>query len=472
MPNPSPTVVHAATSVSVDDVRAAFYRNAPQETWIREIHTEPLRLIVANDSDGTVARVDVTIDSDGTVSFGHAVPVRVEYVEATTGAADESRMVYASRAESRPESDHVAAHLSGRHNQKTHGRRYNVPGDPSSGLRYDIPGGTGSGTDGGGGGGSAVGGGGGGRAAGGGSAADAAIRNAYDALLRGEGTAIEPDNLDELLRTLTGGGDEAKRANLASLNVNGFGTLFATDKESSLDRSQMPQLGTNEEEMRPFLNLLEENGVDVSVGEIDPTTLKPSQSEISGAKTGKLYGFMAKDGWLPGGRLVTSNDGYVVDGHHRWSGAAAVRASGARPDMTVTGLMVDRPIDEVLQLAASVADYESLDVDRTAQASAASTGLAGHVKQLEEQVRTLSAQVAADNQERAEQVKASVLDQAQVEGKFTSADRSRWETDYDQAPEIVTRVLASIAPGTAPDEPGDDGDLEPEPEPDWLFQGN
>lgn len=510
LPNPTPTIVHAAARVSVDDVRTAYYQQAPQQAWIREFHQRPLRLIVANDADGTVASVDVTISDDGQIAFGRPVPVRVEYVE--QGADDEqvaaSRMVYASAAESRPD---VEAHA--RHNQLSHGNWARSPGDR-------LPSGR----------------------SGGGNSADAAIRNAYSALTRGDGATIDAGELDGLLRTLTGGGDEAKRANLAKLDVGGYGTLFATDKTDALDRSKMPQLGTNEQEMRPFLDVLRERGVSVKIAELDPTTLKPSQTEISGAKTGKLYGFMAKDGWLPGGLLVTSGDGYVVDGHHRWSGAAAVRASGARPDMTVTGLVVDAPIDEVLQLAMSVARFESLTDDRMAQASAAAphkppaaepdqptkeddmsltevrqrlgladdadevailaavddlkakaeaqsvaasaaaeqekTELTKQVQILDSKVQELTSQIAASAAEKRAAEKADLLDKAQRAGKFTPAERAQWEADYDEAPGAVTRVLASIAEGYAVpvtvrgtvgapiDVAASDDDLEPEPE--WL----
>jgi hypothetical protein len=192
---------------------------------------------------------------------------------------------------------------------------------------------------------------------------DVAIRNAYDALARGEGASIDAPQLDELLHALTDPPPQTS-ANLAHLDVGGYGTMFATDKADALDRSKMPQLGTSEAEMRPFLDLLQSKGVQVRIAELDPTTLRPSQTEISGAKTGKIAKSMAKSGWLPGGLLVTSGDGYVVDGHHRWSGAAAVRASGVRPDMTITGLVVDAPIDEVLQHAISVASFEPLEFER------------------------------------------------------------------------------------------------------------
>lgn len=346
LPNPNPTIVHAAAQVSVDDVRTAYYRQAPTDrAWIREINQHPkLQLIVADGPEGT-AEVDVDIDGDGGITFSEPVPVVVQYVrrDQVPQEVAASQFVYASAAESRPatylDADDVEAHAS--HNQMTHGNRYGPDGKLIRRTAQRRPG---SKAD----------------------SADRAIRGAYDSLARGEGASIEAGELDGLLKALTGGGDEAKRANLAHLDVGGYGTLFATDKTDALDRSKMPQLGTNEQEMRPFLDLLRDRGVPVRIAEIDPTTLKPSQSEISGAKTGKLYGFMADDGWLPGGLLVTSGDGYVVDGHHRWSGAAAVRAAGVRPDMTVTGLIVDAPIDEVLQLAASVASFESLDFDREA----------------------------------------------------------------------------------------------------------
>lgn len=104
LPNPNPTIIHAAAQVSVDDVRTAYYRQAPQQAWIREFHTSPQRLIVANDADGTVARVDFEVGDDGEVRFGAPVPVRVEYVEQDDNAdkVAASRMVYASAAESRP----------------------------------------------------------------------------------------------------------------------------------------------------------------------------------------------------------------------------------------------------------------------------------------------------------------------------------------------------------------------------------
>lgn len=75
--------------------------------------------------------------------------------------------------------------------------------------------------------------------------------------------------------------------------------------------------------------------------------------------------------------------------------------------------------------------------------------LAHEVALLKQQVTAMSGQLAAANKEKADAVKASVLDTAQREGKFKPADRAAWESNYDKAPDVTASVLASIAPGTA-----------------------
>jgi hypothetical protein len=71
------------------------------------------------------------------------------------------------------------------------------------------------------------------------------------------------------------------------------------------------------------------------------------------------------------------------------------------------------------------------------------------VSVLASQMQTVTAELAATKAEKAATVKASVLDDAARQGKFSPADRAQWEKDYDEAPAAVTRILASIAPGTA-----------------------
>lgn len=71
------------------------------------------------------------------------------------------------------------------------------------------------------------------------------------------------------------------------------------------------------------------------------------------------------------------------------------------------------------------------------------------VEKLGEQLGAISAELAAAKQEKADTVKASVLGEAKRLGKYAPADEQRWSDDYDEAPGVTTRILASIAPGTA-----------------------
>ncbi len=79
----------------------------------------------------------------------------------------------------------------------------------------------------------------------------------------------------------------------------------------------------------------------------------------------------------------------------------------------------------------------------------ANDDLKAEVKVMASQLEQVTAELAATKAEKAATVKASVLDDAQKQGKFAPAQRDQWSKDYDEAPTAVTRILASIAPGTA-----------------------
>jgi hypothetical protein len=114
MPNPRPAQV--AAGVSSEDVRRAYYENAPYSVWICEMQLEPLQLITVNDDDGQYARVPIVLSGD-TVSFGESVPVVIEYVDKPQTQTAASALVFASRAESRAEQLEVK--LDGRKVAKT-----------------------------------------------------------------------------------------------------------------------------------------------------------------------------------------------------------------------------------------------------------------------------------------------------------------------------------------------------------------
>lgn len=108
MPNPRPREV--AAGITTEDIRRTYYETAPYSIWIKEFELDPLQLITVDEATGAYARIPVTLE-DGGFTFGDAIPVQVEYVDApddansgatTSAASAGSRIVYASREESRP----------------------------------------------------------------------------------------------------------------------------------------------------------------------------------------------------------------------------------------------------------------------------------------------------------------------------------------------------------------------------------
>lgn len=105
--------------VDVDDVRRAYYSEAPSEQtwwWIRAIQLNPTELIV-DDDEGGLYRVPFAVSGDD-VTFSDPVQVKIEYVTASQASDPDARGLIArtlttdsvvaaswdQRAESRPES--------------------------------------------------------------------------------------------------------------------------------------------------------------------------------------------------------------------------------------------------------------------------------------------------------------------------------------------------------------------------------
>lgn len=117
MSNPLQVV---AASVTTEDVRRAYYDDAPWSYWIEEFSLDPMQLIVVDDDSGDRMRVPVVVAPDGDgvdgVTFGTPVKVAVRYEdiaaptpdsaapESETAAASAPTVIrYATRAESRPD---------------------------------------------------------------------------------------------------------------------------------------------------------------------------------------------------------------------------------------------------------------------------------------------------------------------------------------------------------------------------------
>lgn len=86
-----------AAGTSLEDVRRAFYDQAPPTAAIQSMQLDPLQLIVEDSASGTLTRVPVELGTDGSVSFGQPVPVQIQYQDAEQVAAKAAASARAER---------------------------------------------------------------------------------------------------------------------------------------------------------------------------------------------------------------------------------------------------------------------------------------------------------------------------------------------------------------------------------------
>jgi hypothetical protein len=121
-------------------------------------------------------------------------------------------------------------------------------------------------------------------------------------------------------------------------------------------RAEMPQVPGSKK--AAFIAELDAKGVKSTRESVDPKSLKPIQSEISGQKSGQMLQSMRDGKLLEGDNpLIVSRDGFVVDGHHRW--AAAVARSYEVP-VALPVLRIDMDAVDLLAQVKAFADAEAI----------------------------------------------------------------------------------------------------------------
>jgi hypothetical protein len=106
-------------------------------------------------------------------------------------------------------------------------------------------------------------------------------------------------------------------------------------------RDQMPQVAS--EHRGAMANFLSARGMDVSAGEMLPGQLKPSQADYNPGKVAKA-GEIRMAGEDNPRRILVSNDGYVIDGHHQW-----LDRLQNDPHEFMPVLKIDAPAAEILK---------------------------------------------------------------------------------------------------------------------------
>jgi ribosomal protein S18 acetylase RimI-like enzyme len=139
-----------------------------------------------------------------------------------------------------------------------------------------------------------------------------------DAINRGEHPKVEKENVSAFLMKAAKRDDHP---DLTELSVEG--TLLFGDEGMGIPRKDMPQI-PGKERGRFLAEIEESDGITATAEEVDPTTLKPVQKEISAARSGAIFEKFREDGGIPPKeRILISSDGFVIDGHHTWGASVA-----------------------------------------------------------------------------------------------------------------------------------------------------
>jgi hypothetical protein len=199
------------------------------------------------------------------------------------------------------------------------------------------------------------------------------------------------DKLADLGKQAKERGEQAPNFNLCQVSIPG--TNLYCDGNIGIPREDMPQFKGTPEPGSPadklprdnngevdteefFKQMLNKKGIKVSEPtNVPPDRLKATQSELVGVKVAGMEGVL-EDPNNPAYKKITapiyvSNDGYVLDGHHRW--AAIVAFNAAHPDKQIP--MAVRVIDEPIRplVKRSNAFAEAIGI----KPKAADTGAAG-----------------------------------------------------------------------------------------------
>ena len=120
----------------------------------------------------------------------------------------------------------------------------------------------------------------------------------------------------------------------------------------TFSRSLMPQIKGNE--MTKFLEYLKKKDVQYKTEKLPVKDLKATQSEFDLTKIDQMIGQRNDI------KIVVSNDGYVMDGHHRW-----LADYNTDKNSKIDSIVVDLPILELLRVAKEYSGTEYRPVAKT-----------------------------------------------------------------------------------------------------------
>lgn len=169
-----------------------------------------------------------------------------------------------------------------------------------------------------------------------------------DQLNSGEKASIDGDQVGPVFSRMA---QREGHPDVTELHING--TMLLGDEGLGYARSEMPQIPPDRR--GDFMTHLESSkGIGTKSERVDPRTLRPVQSEISGRTSGSIFESYKESGIPDNERIIVSRDNYVIDGHHTWGASVAVAFSGGSQTLPV--YRIDSDARTVLREAHEYAD--------------------------------------------------------------------------------------------------------------------
>lgn len=129
------------------------------------------------------------------------------------------------------------------------------------------------------------------------------------------------------------------------------GKLIHPQNSLGIKRADLPQIRA--EHVHEFLDGLRKEGISVEEGEIRVGDLKPAQAELNQDNMDRLDETKAAQS-----PIITSSDGYVLDGHHRWGKLLQID-----PNKTMRQRKIGMPIRELIERAKAFDKAGSLGIE-------------------------------------------------------------------------------------------------------------
>jgi len=199
------------------------------------------------------------------------------------------------------------------------------------------------------------------------------------------------DKLAELGNQAKQKGEKAPNFNLCQVSIPG--TNLYCDGNKGIERADMPQFKGTPQPGSPadklpkdesgeadteefFKQMLNKKGIKVSEPTaVPPDRLKATQSELVGVKVAGMSKVLDDPNHPAYGKITApiyvSNDGYVLDGHHRWAAVVAHNAANPDKQIPMNVRVIDEPIVPLVKRSNEFAEQMGI------RAKAADTGAAG-----------------------------------------------------------------------------------------------